>query len=308
MLVIVNPYATTVSDAAARTSSSTPCSGRYDVDAVDTEGRDHATALCREAAAEGYDIVVAFGGDGTVNEAANGLAGSATRADRACPAARRTSTAACSASRTTIVDATEHLLRARRRLAAAAGSTSGRVNGRHFLFSVGLRTRRGRRATASTPTRGCKARLRRLVLRRRRPCTTFARDYLVHPPQIDARGRTARRVRGVTRHRPERATRTRTSTAARSHVAEDVALDDGHARRRGAASARRPLDVPTVPGARLFSARRGSSKHRRVIELRTAATGRALRLGRRPPDPAAGRRRLHRRHARGASTRSAPAR
>ena len=47
--------------------------GRYEVDAIDTERRDHATELCREAAQEGYDVVVAFGGDGTVNEAANGL-------------------------------------------------------------------------------------------------------------------------------------------------------------------------------------------------------------------------------------------
>ena len=37
-----------------------------------------ATELTREAAGEGYDVVVAFGGDGTVNEAANGLAGSDT--------------------------------------------------------------------------------------------------------------------------------------------------------------------------------------------------------------------------------------
>lgn len=46
---------------------------RYSVEAIDTEKRDHATQICREAAREGYDVVVAFGGDGTVNEAANGL-------------------------------------------------------------------------------------------------------------------------------------------------------------------------------------------------------------------------------------------
>src|SRR5512132_3916375 len=77
MLVIVNPYATTVSD---RLKNLVVCGlqGRYQVDAMDTEGRDHATVLCREAAEEGYDVVVAFGGDGTVNEAANGLAHSPT--------------------------------------------------------------------------------------------------------------------------------------------------------------------------------------------------------------------------------------
>ena len=77
MLVIVNPYATTVSDR-LRNLVVYALQARYDVEAVDTEKRNHATQLCREAAEEGYDVVVAFGGDGTVNEAANGLAGSDT--------------------------------------------------------------------------------------------------------------------------------------------------------------------------------------------------------------------------------------
>ena len=72
MLVIINPYATTVSDR-LKNLVVYALQGRYEVDAMDTEGRDHATVLCREAADEGYDVVVAFGGDGTVNEAANGL-------------------------------------------------------------------------------------------------------------------------------------------------------------------------------------------------------------------------------------------
>src|SRR4030081_711593 len=77
MLVIVNPYATTVSDR-LKNLVVYALRGRYEVHAVDTEARDHATELCREAARDGYDVVVAFGGDGTVNEAANGLVGSNT--------------------------------------------------------------------------------------------------------------------------------------------------------------------------------------------------------------------------------------
>ena len=77
MLIIVNPYATTVSDR-LKNLVVYALRGSYQVDAIDTEARDHATELCREAAREGYDVVVAFGGDGTVNEAANGLAGSDT--------------------------------------------------------------------------------------------------------------------------------------------------------------------------------------------------------------------------------------
>src|SRR6266581_7189516 len=77
MLIIVNPYAATVSDR-LRHLVVYALQGRFEVDAVDTEARGHATEICREAAHEGYDVVVAFGGDGTVNEAANGLLGSAT--------------------------------------------------------------------------------------------------------------------------------------------------------------------------------------------------------------------------------------
>src|SRR5207245_2932873 len=77
MLVIVNPYATTVSDR-LKNLVVYALRGRYEVEAIDTTERGHASALAREAAHEGYDVVVAFGGDGTVNEAANGLVGSPT--------------------------------------------------------------------------------------------------------------------------------------------------------------------------------------------------------------------------------------
>ena len=65
----------------------------YEVDAVDTQRPRHATEISRDAARDGYDAVVALGGDGTINEAANGLAGT----DTALPAFRAappTSTAA----------------------------------------------------------------------------------------------------------------------------------------------------------------------------------------------------------------------
>src|SRR4051794_20836515 len=74
MLIIVNPYATTVSDR-LRNLVVYALQGRYEVEAVATEARNHATEIGREAREGGYDVVVSFGGDGTLNEVANGLAG-----------------------------------------------------------------------------------------------------------------------------------------------------------------------------------------------------------------------------------------
>jgi diacylglycerol kinase (ATP) len=43
-----------------------------------TEAKGHATELARQAASDGWDAAVACGGDGTVNEVINGIAGTAT--------------------------------------------------------------------------------------------------------------------------------------------------------------------------------------------------------------------------------------
>ncbi len=51
---------------------------RHGVQVVETNERGHATRFARDAAARGVDAVVAFGGDGTLNEVATGLAGSGT--------------------------------------------------------------------------------------------------------------------------------------------------------------------------------------------------------------------------------------
>jgi diacylglycerol kinase (ATP) len=44
-----------------------------DVDVVLTEGPNHARQLAEEAVNEGWDVIVAAGGDGTVNEVVNGI-------------------------------------------------------------------------------------------------------------------------------------------------------------------------------------------------------------------------------------------
>ena len=134
MLIIVNPYATTVSDR-LKNLVVYALRGSYEVDAIDTEARDHATELTRDAAREGYDVVVAFGGDGTVNEAANGLAGSDTPLT-CLPGGRANVYCRMLGIPPDVVDATEHLLgmaydwRPRQ-------VDIGRVNDRFFTFSAG---------------------------------------------------------------------------------------------------------------------------------------------------------------------------
>lgn len=71
-LLIANPKATSTSrrvrDLLVRTFSA-----GLDLELAETGYRGHATALAEQAAVDGYDVVVACGGDGTVNEAVNGL-------------------------------------------------------------------------------------------------------------------------------------------------------------------------------------------------------------------------------------------
>lgn len=50
----------------------------WHVDRHNTAYPGHATELARDAATEGYDLVVAAGGDGTVNEVVNGIVGTQT--------------------------------------------------------------------------------------------------------------------------------------------------------------------------------------------------------------------------------------
>jgi diacylglycerol kinase family enzyme len=181
MLIIVNPYATTVSDR-LKNLVVYALRGSYEVDAIDTEARDHATELTRDAAREGYDVVVAFGGDGTVNEAANGLAGSNTPLS-CLPGGRANVYCRMLGIPADVVDATEHLLRIAddwrpRRV------DLGDVNGRKFTFSagVGLDASVVERVDAHPRL---KARLGEWYYTVT-GVNTFTRRYLVHPPRLEA--------------------------------------------------------------------------------------------------------------------------
>ena len=71
-LVVVNPAATTTT-AKARDVLLGALASELKVDVAHTEHRGHARDLAAGAADDGMDLVVALGGDGTVNEVVNGL-------------------------------------------------------------------------------------------------------------------------------------------------------------------------------------------------------------------------------------------
>ncbi len=53
-------------------------SAGWNVTVAATERETHATEIARDAAARGVDVIVVNGGDGTINETINGMAGTAT--------------------------------------------------------------------------------------------------------------------------------------------------------------------------------------------------------------------------------------
>ncbi|HET9678400.1 MAG TPA: diacylglycerol kinase family protein [Solirubrobacterales bacterium] len=134
MLLIVNPYATTVSDR-LKNLVVYALQGRFDVEAVATQAQNHATEIGREAQDGGYDVVVAFGGDGTLNEVANGLAGTELPV-AILPGGSTNVVARTLGMPNDVVDATEHLL-------SLADDWQprkidlGLVDDRYFVFSCG---------------------------------------------------------------------------------------------------------------------------------------------------------------------------
>ena len=77
LLLIVNSFASSVT--ARNTVLVQQALGAVaDVSTVETNRRGHATRFAQDAAARGVEVVAVFGGDGTLNEAVNGIAGSQT--------------------------------------------------------------------------------------------------------------------------------------------------------------------------------------------------------------------------------------
>ena len=274
MLVIVNPYATTVSDR-LKNLVVYALQGRYDVEAIDTKARNHATEVSREAAEAGYDVVVAFGGDGTVNEAANGLAGSDTPLT-CLPGGSTNVYCRTLGIPNDVVDATEHLLRMADDFRPRRVDT-GLVNGRHFVFAsgVGLDASVVQRVDAH-PRR--KARFGEYYFTYS-AVASYNRQYLLHPPKVrlEADGQSAEAVTVIVQNsdpytyfgnRPIR-------------ICEGAGLDTGTlaltALRRATL-----IDMPTLIGRIFSSSARTLQRHRQVSGLGTVTGASVTAVNGRP--------------------------
>ncbi len=76
-MLVVNSFASSVT-ARNTVVVQRALSASHDVEVVETNRRGHATRIAQDAARRGVEVVVAFGGDGTLNEVATGIAGTET--------------------------------------------------------------------------------------------------------------------------------------------------------------------------------------------------------------------------------------
>ena len=292
MLIIVNPYATTVSDR-LKNLVVYALQGRYEVEAVSTEAQNHATEIGREARDGGYDIVVAFGGDGTLNEVANGLAGTDVPVS-VLPGGSTNVVCRTLGIPNDVVDATEHLL-------ALADDFRPRkidlgiANGRHFVFACGA----GLDATAAK-----RVDAHPKLKARAGPwyytwaaVSGFYRALPAQPGPHAARGRRRDSAEGVTAIAQNSDPFTYFGSQP-LRVCEGVELDNGTL---SVAVLRRAAqrDMPTIAARVLLNSLR-TPGHRQIEHFDGVTEARVESISRdagraHPPLPGPGRRRLHRR-------------
>lgn len=258
MLIIVNPYATTVSDR-LKNLVVYALQGRFEVETVSTEAQNHATEIGREVRDHGYDVVVAFGGDGTLNEVVNGLAGTDVPVS-VLPGGSTNVVCRTLGIPNDVVDATEHLLALvddwqPRRI------DLGLADDRHFVFSCGA----GIDATV----------VRRVDAHPRlksaagpyyfswAAISAFYRAYLVNPVRLRAEigGGSAEGVTALAQNSDPF-----TYFASRPvRVCEGVEIDDGTLA-LGVLKRAAQRDMPTLM-SRLFSEQRPASRHRQIEQF-----------------------------------------
>jgi diacylglycerol kinase family enzyme len=137
LLLIVNASASSVT-ARTRVVIQKSLAADHTVTLAETSRRGHATRLAQGAAATGTEAVIVLGGDGTLNEAANGVAGTDC-ALGVLPGGSTNVFARTIGMTNDPIEATGELLAA---LGAGPGGIRtvgvGNVNGRRFLFHVGI--------------------------------------------------------------------------------------------------------------------------------------------------------------------------
>ncbi len=265
MLLIVNPYATTVSDR-LKNLVVYALQGRYEVETVATEAQNHATEIGREVRDHGYDIVVAFGGDGTLNEVANGLAGTDVPVS-VLPGGSTNVVCRTLGIPNDVVDATEHLLALIDEWAPRKIDL-GKADDRHFVFSCGI-------GIDATVVKRVDAHPR--LKSRGGPyyyswaaISAFYRQYMVSPVRlrVEIGGETVEGVTALTQNSDPF-----TYFASRPiRVCEGVEIDDGTLS-VGVLERATQRDMPTlIP--RLFSEKRPAARHRQIVHFEgvTAAT------------------------------------
>jgi diacylglycerol kinase family enzyme len=259
MLLIVNPYATTVSDR-LKNLVVYALQGRFDVEAVSTQAQNHATEIGREARDGGYDVVVAFGGDGTLNEVANGLVGTDLPV-AVLPGGSTNVVARTLGMPNDVVDATEHLLSLAddwkpRRI------DLGQVDDRYFVFScgVGLDATVVKRVDRNPTLKGNAG----PYYYSWAGISSFYRKYLVNPVRVRTTVAGHEPVEGITT--VVQNSDPFTYFASRPiRVCEGIAIDDGTL---SLAVLRRAAqrDMPTLI-TRLFSDSRPAARHKQVAHF-----------------------------------------
>lgn len=71
-LLVVNTFATTTNAAMQKLITEALCAS-LDLTVIQTQARNDATQIAMSARSQGYELIIGLGGDGTVNELANGL-------------------------------------------------------------------------------------------------------------------------------------------------------------------------------------------------------------------------------------------
>ena len=135
VLLVVNASASSVT-ARREVIIAKMLSADHQVEVVETNRRGHATKLSLDAARSGVDVIVCLGGDGTLNEIANGIVGTDCALAALPGGSTNVFARAIGLSDDPIAATTANMA------AIAAGSIHpvgvGSVNGRYFLFHVGV--------------------------------------------------------------------------------------------------------------------------------------------------------------------------